>query len=171
MILLACEGPCEQRLMAKLLEAEALIFSARDLLDERPWHLRQIQPVLPLVNLLPLKEPLEIYRIGDTQKDSFRTDGLSLREVTVKKYCTKPEIEILIIILADRYKEYVKVKSKVKPKEFVREQLPELAKFGDALDAFVAAEWAAAIMSYKELQGAHKKDEHYLADLLKDGRE
>ena len=90
-----------------------------------------------------------------------------------EKYCTKPELEILLIISEGLYDQYEKVKSKMKPKDFAKQNI-KLGKkrynnstqfyrdyYGNNVDSLVSA-----IIVYRRKKGTHKKDELYLADLL-----
>ena len=97
--------------------------------------------------------------------------------VAVEKYCTKPELEMLLILAEHLEREFEKVKtgkSRVSPKDFCKAHVQYNRKrynnstqfyydyFGSDISKLVSA-----IRSYRGLQGAHKKDEGYLADLLK----
>lgn len=81
--------------------------------------------------------------------------------IRVKRYCTRPEIEILIIINEGLWHEYVKAKSHEMPKHFLKSRYPNLVSD----DYFASHDMADAIRKYKSLQ-SHRKDELYLADLL-----
>lgn len=92
----------------------------------------------------------------------------------IKKYCTKPELEMLLIISENMDSKFEKVKSKISPKTFSKEnvvynrmQYDNSTAFyrdyyGERIDLLVES-----IKRYKQLKGKHQKDERYLADLLK----
>lgn len=92
--------------------------------------------------------------------------------ISVKKYCTKPELEILLILSEGLYDNFQKVKSSKKPKDFAKENISigrtkykNQTKFyadyyGSNVDLLVEA-----IRKYKSLN-KNKKDELYLCDLL-----
>lgn len=81
---------------------------------------------------------VKIYRIGDKQSDTLKIPAeYNHKIVGVEKYCTKPELEMLLIIAEQLTGAYEKVKSNMKPKDFAKANI----KCG--------------------------KDEHYLAELLK----
>ena len=94
--------------------------------------------------------------------------------VRVEKYCTKPELEMLLIVAEGLTAEYEKVKSTVKPKDFAKSNIFLGRKkydnstdfymkyFGENPDLLVKA-----IKDYKKYNGSHSKDEHYLAELLR----
>ena len=119
MILLACEGNTEVRLMRRLLDEEALVFRRRDIIDREPIHLRQLDAHRSVIALLPFHEPIDVYRIGDTLKDEFRWDPNSRRAkeglVHITKYCTKPESEILPILVQGWFADYEK--KRLSPKD------------------------------------------------------
>ena len=165
MIILACEGPSEVVLINKLLDDNALIFDRKDILDRRPIHFRQPKIIAPLINTLPIDEPLIFYRIGDTQKDKYDYSCLSFRSdrITEYKVCTKPEIEILVIIKENLYEKYLKTKSKVQPKQFLKNEFNGLGSFSDYI---LKNDMIDAIKKYKNLK-RHKKDEMFLAELLR----
>lgn len=91
------------------------------------------------------------------------------------KYCTKPELEILLIMAEGLLGEYEKVKSKVSPKEFAKAHI-KLGKkaydnsskfyedyFGNNVEALVDS-----IKQYKKLRGkTHDKSELCLYELLR----
>ena len=166
MIVLACEGICEVQLMQRLLESNSLLFGIKDILDRRPIHLRQPKSIMPLINILPIDEKIVFYRIGDTQKDEFDIScfGQTRREnISVFKVCTKPEIEVLIIINEKLYSDYLKVKSKIAPKQFVKDHLHDYTDFIDYINNHDLL-WA--IEEYKRIK-QNNKDEMYLDDLIK----
>ena len=166
MNVLSCEGPSEVQLIVILIENGDLIFTFDDILDNRPIHMRQPKTVLPLINILPPDEEIVFYRIGDTQREDFDIsclDQIRSEHVTVKKVCTKPEIEILIIINEHLYEEYMKVKSKMSPKQFVKAYIPGYTNFYDYISDHNMV-WS--IKEYKRIK-QNDKDELYLSDLLK----
>ena len=165
MIVLGCEGPSEVQLVADLLMKGELVFSVNEILDKRPIHFRQPKEIVALINTLPLDEEIVFFRIGDTQNDAYNLTCLSARKskISIKKVCTKPEIEILVIINEHLYNEYLKVKSTIKPKQFVKSNVNGYVN----LDEYIKNHnmiWS--IKEYKRIK-RNEKDELYLADLLK----
>lgn len=116
-----------------------------------------------------------VYRIGDKQSDKLKIPaGYKDKIFRVEKYCTKPELEMLLIIAEGLVEKYDKVKSKMNPKAFAKSNI-KLGKknynnstsffrdyFGDAPEILVQC-----IKDYKMHNGSHNKDEYYLADLLR----
>lgn len=175
-ILIMCEGPNELEIMKILLENDCLRFTEDDLLGLTPYHARQIvssPQVCTELDMYPGE--VVLYRIGDKQSDTLRIPAkYSDKIVSVDKYCTKPELEMLLIIAEDMTDRYEKTKSQIKPKAFAKANIKSGKKrydnstvffrdyFGDAPEMLVQC-----IKEYKRYNGSHDKDEHYLADLLK----
>lgn len=114
-LLIMCEGGNEKKIVDVLLRNNCLTFTEDDLLGLTPFHARQI------TNNAQVKTELNIYtgevkilRIGDKQSDKLVVPKeYKDRIVSVEKYCTKPELEILLIIAAGMMNEYEKVKTSV----------------------------------------------------------
>lgn len=115
-------------------------------------------------------------RIGDKLNDELKISKVYKKKITcVKKYCTKPELEMLLIISEELNSKFEKGKSKKSPKSFCKENVIYNKNrynnsttffrdyYEDRMDLLVNA-----IQKYKKLKGKHKKDELYLADLLKE---
>lgn len=175
--LIMCEGPNELGIMRILLENDKLIFGEDDLIGLEPYHARQITSngqVRTQLNMYPGNDVL-VMRIGDVQNETLKIpEDYKEKIIKVEKYCTKPELEMLLIISEGLVAEFEKTKSNVTPKEFAKQHIRCGRKkydnstqfyndyYGLNLDALVEA-----IKEYKRIKGAHKKDELYLADLLK----
>ncbi len=174
-LLIMCEGPNEKEIIDILLEHGKLIFMADDLLGLVPYHARQIKnsgQVKAALNIYP--EEVKVLRVGDTQSEKLTIPAEYKHKIVgEEKYCTKPELEILLIISEGLYDQYEKVKSKMKPKDFAKQNI-KLGKkrynnstqfyrdyYGNNVDSLVSA-----IIVYRRKKGTHKKDELYLADLL-----
>ena len=102
-----------------LLDAGKLRFTRDDLLDLRPFQARQLissqlQPALDAYH-----GELVIYRIGDSQLDNLKIPKEYNNIVGIQKFCTLPELEMLLIIAEGLFDEYKKVKSTQKPKNFL----------------------------------------------------
>lgn len=175
-LLIMCEGPNEREIINILLEHGCLKFTEDDLLGLTPYHARQIKSsaqVRTELNIYPGE--VMVYRVGDTQKEKLLVPAEYKEKIVgIQKYCTKPELEILLIIASGLYEEYEKVKADIKPKDFAKRYIRYGRKkydnstifykkyFGENSDLLVKS-----ILEYRKLKGAHKKDELYLADLLK----
>ncbi len=175
--LIMCEGPNELKIMRILLEYGCLIFGEDELLGLTPYHARQIKgnaQVRTELNIYPGNDIL-IMRIGDKQAEKLMIPAdYKGKIVGIEKYCTKPELEMLLIISEGLLSEYEKVKSTTDPKTFAKQYITFGRKHYDNSTKFYDDYYGSrpellvnALREYKRTHGAHKKDEYYLADLLK----
>lgn len=174
--LIMCEGSNELVIMRILLEHDKLIFGVEDLIGLTPFHARQLSnsQVRTELNIYPGRD-IVVMRIGDVQNEDFKIpEDYKERITDVKKYCTKPELEMLLIISEGLVSEYEKSKAKVSPKEFAKSRIVCGRRKYDNSDRFYKEYYGTdpdklvkAIKEYKRIKGSHKKDELYLADLLK----
>lgn len=175
-LLIMCEGSNELKIINILLENKKLRFTSDDLLGLVPYHARQIKSsgaVKAALNLYPDK--VHIMRVGDGLNEELKIPAeYKDRIALVEKYCTKPELEMLLILSEELTDEYEKVKSRVKPKDFAKIHIRCGKEKYDNSTAFYENYFGAdceklvvAIRAYKRHNGSHKRDEHYLADLLK----
>lgn len=111
-------------------------------------------------------------RIGDKlgEKLTIPSDYAD-KIIGVEKYCTKPELEILLIFSEGLLAEFEKVKSSMSPKSFAKQQIKLGRKSYDNTTKFYQDYYSGepqrlvnALLEYKHTHGAHKKDERYLAD-------
>lgn len=120
-------------------------------------------------------DEVHVLRIGGGQNEKLEIPSEYKDKITlVEKYCTKPELEMLLIISEELADEYEKVKSKMKPKTFAKDNIRCGRRKYDNSTAFYEEYFGPdcekpvdAIKAYKQHNGSHKKDEHYLAELLK----
>ena len=177
-ILLLCEGLNEEVLVNILLDANAFCFSRDDLIGLRPYPIRQLNNPTIKSELQHYGLPVRVYRIGDKQNDKL-TIPKDLREIIlsneVYKYCTKPELEILLILNEGLEKEYEKVKSLQSPKEFAKKNIKYNGKKYDQSSDFLriyygednAKKLIQNIKKYKQYKRHKDKNQLYLADILK----
>jgi len=174
--LMMCEGPNEKAVMDILLEHHLLKFSEDDLLGLVTYHARQIATsaqVRTALNLYP--GDIRVLRIGDKQSDALRIPTVYRAKISsIEKFCTKPELEMLLILAEGLEKAYAKVKSKTRAKTFAKENVTAGGRKYDNSTAFYRLYFedrpellVRAIRRYRETNGSHAKDEHYLAELLK----
>ena len=174
-ILIMCEGPNELKIINLLLDNDKLRFTRDDLLDMRPFHARQLLSPQLKPALDAYHGELAIYRVGDTLTDSLKIPkDWSSVIVEQRKICTKPELEMLLIIATQQVAEYSKTKSKIRPKTFCKQHVEYNHHrydnttvyydifFGTRIDLLVDA-----IIEYRRTHGSHKSDEGYLFDLLR----
>lgn len=174
--LIMCEGPNELAIINLLLDAELLNFSRDDLLGLSAYFARQIDKSTVVQTQLRLYNgDLEIIRIGDKITDKLRIPkDCEKRISSVMKYCTKPELEMLLIISEDLFDEFNKVKSSTKPKDFAKTHIRcGNKRYNNStqfyIDFYYGYEMSLvdAIKGYAQKNKSHKGDEHYLAELLK----
>ncbi len=177
-ILLMCEGQNEEVLLNHLLDADALCFTRDDLIGRRPYPIRQLNNPTIKSELKHYGSPIKVYRVGDKQNDKFPIpkdlkDIVSSKEIY--KYCTKPELEMLLILNEGLEKEYEKVKSTQSPKTFAKKNIRYNGKKYDQSSEFLQAYYGGSnvqnlidnIKKYKTYKRQHDRDELYLADILK----
>ncbi len=172
-----CEGPNEKKIIDILLTNECLKFSQDDLLGLTPFHARQIASsgqVRAELNIYPGQ--VDIYRIGDKQSDKLVIPKDYKGKIgEIHKFCTKPELEMLLIIAEGLEKEYEKVKSTVTPKEFAKKHIKigkkrydNSSKFYDDFFGKDVKKLIDSIKKYQKLRGkSHGKDERCIGGLLK----
>lgn len=146
------------------------MFNEDDLLNLTPYHPRQIKnnpTIQAAINLY--NESIEIIRIGDNLSDELKIPiEYRNKVISITKFCTKPELEMLLIISAGLFSDYDKVKSKIKPKEYCKMHIIHNRKkynnsikffrdyFGDRVDLLIND-----IKQYKHLKFKHRKGELY----------
>ena len=175
--LIMCEGQNELTLINILLENDALIFTEDDLLGLTAYHARQIKTnaQVRLALNMYFGNDVRIMRIGDKQSDRLVIPADFKEKICeIVKYCTLPELEMLLIISEGLVKEYEKVKSTTSPKEFAKKHIWCNRRKYDNSSQFYIDYYGSdcekliwTIREYKRIKGSHKKDELYLADILK----
>lgn len=174
--LIMCEGPNELEVIRILLRHNCLKFTEDDLLGLVPYHARQIKSsgiVQAALNIYPGR--VAVLRIGDKLNDKLLIPAEYKKKIiSVEKYCTKPELEMLLIISEGLTKEFEKVKSKEKPKSFAKENIRCGRKPYKNNTSFYTEYYdnnpqllVSSIKEYRHIKNSHNQDEHYLAELLK----
>lgn len=170
-----CEGPNELKIIELLLDNHKLKFTRDDLLDLRPFHARKLESAHLKPVLEAYHSDIIIYRIGDKISDKLTIPkNFCCNILEEKKFCTKPELEMLLIFAEGKEKEYEKNKSTEKPKVFCKKCIKYNNRkydnstefynlyFKNRIDLLINS-----IIKYKEKNHSHKKNEGYLFDLLK----
>ncbi len=174
-ILLLCEGPNELAVINLLLEHRLLKFDYSDLLDMRPFHARQLTSpqLIPALNAYADGD-IDVIRIGDRLSDKIIIPSWINNIHGISKVCTLPELEILLIISEGLWSDFQKVKSKIRPKVYCKKHIKINKRFYDNSSQFYRDYFSDcmerlifSIKEYKRLHPKQKKDEGYLADLLK----
>ena len=173
--LVLCEGTNEVCIINLLLKHNKLKFGIDDLVSLKPFNARQLSNPTIKSELRVYNRPVEVLRIGDTQRDKFSIPR-DLNDIVSKdriyKYCTLPELEILIILNEGLYKQFQK--SKESPKTFAKRNIIYNNRRYDQSSDFLEMYYGGKrinmltknIIDYKHLK-KHKKDEFYIADLLR----
>ena len=114
-------------------------------------------------------------RVGDTQREKIlipkELENIVSKD-KIQKYCTLPELEILLIINENLYSEFRK--SKQKSKVFAKQNIVYNKYRSDQSSKFFEMYYGGKrlkiliknIIEYKRIK-KHTKDQLYLADLLK----
>ena len=174
--LIMCEGPNELSIMKILLNNNMLIFSEDDLLGLTPYHARQIGKSGQVkAELNQYSGIVDVIRIGDKQSDELKIPKEYKGMInSIEKYCTKPELEILLIIAEGLYNKYQKVKSKISPKQFAKDNIifngvryNNSTKFFEEYFGERPQVLYDAIVKYSEVNKGHGKSERYLVELLR----
>lgn len=121
------------------------------------------------------KKDVTVMRIGDKMSDKLVVPKeFQDKILKIEKYCTKPELEILLIIGENLYSEFEKEKSKISPKAFAKKHIRYNKNRYSGSSKFYSLYFedrpdflVQIIKEYKRRAGNHKKDEMYLADILK----
>lgn len=112
-----CEGAFEQAIMEILLDAEKLIFTREQLLEEEILRCRKAANFQrDHLNKSGINN-LTVYRILDSKKEIFKLSGPYKEKVNVINIITSPEIEMLVIHAEDKFDDYAK--KRIKPNEYV----------------------------------------------------
>ena len=122
--LIMCEGTNEEKLVELLLDNNKLKIKRSELIGLKPYNIRQLNNPTIINELIRYGERVIVYRIGDTQKDKLKIPIIIKNIISSKdiyKYCTKPELEILLIINEELYQDYLK--SKKRPKDYAKEKI------------------------------------------------
>lgn len=174
--LLLCEGSNEKTIINLLLDAKKLKITRDDLVGLTPYNVRQLSNPTIKSQLKIYNQPVIVLRVGDTQKDNFPIPN-DLKNIVsrdrIKKYCTLPELEILLIINEGMYKQFTKSSEK-KPKTFAKKNIIYNKRRYDQSNEFLEMYYGGRrilnlinnLREYKKIK-KHDKEELYLADLLK----
>ena len=174
--LIMCEGSNEKKIIDILLEHDKLLIGLDDLVGRQVYHARQIKtsPVVK-TQLGIYGGPVEIWRIGDKQSDKLNIPKeFKMQIKKIIKYCTLPELEILLILSEKLYKEYEKTKSQKHPKQFAKENITFNRKrykgeteFYEEYYGNNVTKLICAIQEYKQRNRSHSIEQHYLVEILK----
>lgn len=174
--LIMCEGANEKKIIEILMKNHKLKIDYDDLVGRQVYQARQIDNPYVTASLGMYHGKVEILRIGDKQSDRLAIPKDFRKQIEkVTLYCTLPELEVLLIISENLYKEFTKVKTTKKAKVFAKENITynkmrykNDTKFYEEYYGKDITKLIDAICRYRQLNHSHSKDQHYLAELLKE---
>lgn len=162
-----CEGGAEKTIIELLLDSNSLIFSYDDLLEGEILRCRKARDFETQYLRKYFNEKVTVLRILDSRRERFAWSKAYAHKVDVINVVTAPEIEMLVILSKNKYKEFKG--PNLKPSEYCKSFLgysnvkrPVFieAYFKD-LDKLITA-----IKRYKKVSKINH-GEYALADLLK----
>ena len=161
------EGNADRAILDVLLDNERAIFTRNQLLDEE---------VLPRTSARSFEdnylgkafdEPITVIRVIDSRRENFPLRAGYKDKIKLITVITAPEIEILVIIAENAYKDYLK--TKLKPSEYckVKLGLKDIKPYDFAYEYFQDIHrLIETIKEYKRLKST-PKNEYTLYDLAK----
>lgn len=162
-----CEGAAEQAVIELLLDANKLVFTYDDLLENEIIRCRGAKNFEQRYLRMGFTEKITVLRILDSRRENFQLSAPYAPKIDVVNVITAPEIEMLVIINEGKYSEYKR--SGEKPSTFCKTAL----KHGDVKSADFLKKYfsdvetlVAAIREYKRISRI-PNGEYALADLLK----
>ena len=161
-----CEGSAENAIIDILLDNNLLIFNRDEMLEETVIRCRDGKHFEQKYLRKGFEGKISVIRILDSRRENFKISKAYAHKVDVINVVTAPEIEMLIIINEDKYKEFKKFGKK--PSDFCKEKL----KMTNVKSYHFVKEYfsdpnilVAAIKKYHEVSKIHK-GEYTLLDLL-----
>ena len=117
-----CEGTAEAVIVDKLLEAERLIFTREDLLENELIRTRGAANFEQRYLRKSYQDKITVLRILDSRRERFKISKAYEHKIAaVYNVITAPEIEILIILNEGKYDAYKR--SRKKPSDFCKEDM------------------------------------------------
>lgn len=173
-VLFMCEGPNEKAIIDILIKSEQLIYTIDDLLDLRVFHARQLSHPAIRTAISMYDGEIKVIRVGDKMNDVLKIPKEYAHKITsVERCCTRPELEMLLIIAEDLVSEFEKTKSKIKPKQFCKEHIIHNRKKYNNSTSFYHEYFGDnpilltdTLKEYKRIS-RHNSNDGYIADLIK----
>lgn len=164
-----CEGGAERTIIDILINNSKLAFNYEDLMENKLLPCRSAEEFEKTYLRKDFKEKVTVIRILDSHREKFKLSKAYEDKVKVINVVTAPEIEMLIIINENKFEEYNKVKSRIKPSDYCKSTLklknikrPEFIRdYFSNVDSLVDA-----IVEYKRVT-RNSENEYTLADLLR----
>ena len=117
-----CEGTTEEVIMEKLLDADRLIFTRENLLENELIRTRAADSFEKRYLRKSFRDKITVLRILDSRREKFKTSKAYKDKISaVYSVITAPEIEILIILNEHSYDAYRR--SRKKPSDFCKQDL------------------------------------------------
>lgn len=168
------EGRNERALLDILISLGKFSINNTDMIDDQPIVLRQIKgKALVYINGLRKDEKITVIRIGDTIRDDLKKPKeIKHRIETEIKICTKPELEILIIIAKGMYEHFKNQKLFSSAKSYCKANITNNGKKYNGSSAWISDFFTEDILidvlrKYKTYMNAnHKPDELFLIDFI-----
>ncbi|MCH1918804.1 hypothetical protein L9G15_05090 [Shewanella sp. A3A] len=113
-----CEGSAEQAIMELLLEHDSLIFDSDNLLEGEIIRSRSAKEFENRYLKKGFNRKITILRILDSRKENFNLSKQYQEKISVINVITAPEIEMLIIVAENKYRDYNK--SRLKPSDYCK---------------------------------------------------
>ena len=112
------EGGAETAILELLLDHHLLIFERDRLIDDKILSCRSANAFESRYLRMGFEGRITVFRVLDSRRENFKLSKAYLHKVDVINIITAPEIEMLVILNEDKYKEYKK--SGLKPNEFCK---------------------------------------------------
>lgn len=162
-----CEGGAERAIIDILLDNDLLIFQRNELLDETVLRCRSGKEFESKYLRKGFSEKISVIRVLDSRRENFKLGKAYEHKVDVVNVITAPEIEMLIILSENKYKDFKK--SRKKPSKFCKEnlRLSNVKTYQFVTEYFTNTETLlSSIKMYNEVSKG-RKGEYTLLDLLK----
>lgn len=161
-----CEGSAENAIMDILLDHGLLIFNREEMIEEEVIRCREGKRFEEKYLRKGFKDKISVIRILDSRREKFKLSKAYASKVDIINVVTAPEIEMLIILNEDKYKDFKK--SGKKPSIFCKDDLKmaEVKSYDFVKNYFNdPLVLVAAIKKYHEMSRV-PKGEYTLLDLL-----
>lgn len=119
-----CEGGAENTIINILLDNDLLCFSREQLVDEQPIRRCKAKDFEKRYLRQAYDKKITIIRVLDSRGENFKLNPAYQKKVgQVIDIITAPEIEILIIIAEEKYQDFSKYSSSMKPSVYCKQCL------------------------------------------------
>lgn len=160
-----CEGAAENAVMDILLDADLLVFSREEMLEEAVIRCREGNKFEQKYLRKGFADKISVIRILDSRREKFKIGKAYEHKIDVINVITAPEIEMLIIFAENQYKEFKK--SGKKPSDFCKENLrmPEVKSYDYVFNYFSDSQILVSAIKEYHRTARIPKGEYTLQDL------